>query len=234
MSLGEIRRSLRKYASKQKAKDLQWFFKTGPGEYGEGDVFIGVKVPDIRLVAKKYRDATLEEITVLLHSPVHEERFLALVFLVKRYSDGNEAGKKQIYDYYLDNTSFINNWDLVDTSAHYIMGAHLMDRDRSVLYSLAKSESLWERRISIMTTFHFIREGDFLTSIDLAEMLLSDEEDLIHKAVGWMLREVGNRNRSAEEKFLKKYYRNMPRVMLRYAIEKFPEPLRKSYLKGEV
>lgn len=232
MTLKDIRSALKEHADKEYAGRLQSFFRTGPGEYGEGDVFAGVRVPDIRRVARKYSNIKLQDIGGLLRSPVHEERFLALVFLVKGYISGNESRKARIYDFYLDNISRINNWDLVDSSAPYIMGAHLMDKDRSVLYSLARSDILWERRISIMSTFYFINENDFSTSIDLAEILLSDKEDLIHKAVGWMLREIGKRKLPAEEVFLKKHFRNMPRVMLRYAIEKFPEPLRKSYLNG--
>lgn len=234
MALEEIRQSLKKQSDKRQAKELQRFFKTGPGEYGEGDLFIGVKVPDIRRVAGKYRDVKFRDISRLLRSPVHEERFLALVFLVRKYSRGDEKEKKKIYDFYLANTRHINNWDLVDTSAGKIVGAHLVNRDRSVLYSLSRSGSIWERRISIIATSHFIWKESFETTLEIAENLLNDEEDLIHKAVGWMLREIGKRHLPSAESFLKRHYRKMPRVMLRYAIERYPEPLRKKYLNGVV
>lgn len=234
MTVHEIRTKLRKLGNKQRAKVLQGFFKTGPGEYGEGDVFLGIKVPELRRLAKEYQDITTKEIKQLLKSSIHEERLLALLILVLTYSKGNEIAKKRIYELYLKNTKFINNWDLVDGSAEYIVGDFLMDKSRKPLYSLAKSSDLWKRRIAMMSTFHFIKRHEFFETLKISRMLLSGEEDLIHKAVGWMLREVGKRHLPTEEKFLKEHYKKMPRTMLRYAIGKFPESKRQRYLKGNV
>ena len=234
MTVHEIRTKLRKLGNKQRAKVLQGFFKTGPGEYGEGDVFLGIKVPELRRLAKEYQDITTKEIKQLLKSSIHEERLLALLILVLTYSKGNEIAKKRIYELYLKNTKFINNWDLVDGSAEYIVGDFLMDKSRKPLYSLAKSSDLWKRRIAMMSTFHFIKRHEFSETLKISRMLLSGEEDLIHKAVGWMLREVGKRHLPTEEKFLKEHYKKMPRTMLRYAIGKFPESKRQRYLKGNV
>ncbi len=234
MSLKEIRTKLRKLGSKEKAKVLQGFFKTGPGEYGEGDIFLGIKVPEIRKLVREYQEISLKEIKQLLKSPFHEERLLGLLILVRVYSKGNQSEKKGIYELYLKSTRYINNWDLVDLTAHHIVGDFLMNRSRRPLYNLAKSADLWERRISILSTFHFIKQNEFSDTLKIAEKLLSDEEDLIHKAVGWMLREVGKRHLPSEEKFLKKHYKTMPRTMLRYAIERFPEAKRQRYLKGGV
>ena len=234
MSLKEIRTKLRKLGNKEKAEVLQGFFKTGPGEYGEGDIFLGIKVPEIRRLVKEYHEIPLKEIKQLLKSPFHEERLLALLILVRVYSKGNQSEKKGIYELYLKSTRYINNWDLVDLTAEHIVGDFLMNRSRRPLYKLAKSADLWERRISILSTFHFIKRDEFSDTLKIAEMLLSDEEDLIYKAVGWMLREVGKRHLPTEEKFLKKHYKTMPRTMLRYAIERFPEAKRQRYLKGEV
>ena len=234
MTVHEIRRKLRKLGNKQRAKVSQRFFKTAPGEYGEGDVFWGIKVPELRKLAKGYQDITTQEIKQLLMSSIHEERLLALLILVLTYAKGDESAKKRIYELYLENTKFINNWDLVDGSAEYIVGDFLMDKSKKPLYSLAKSSDLWERRIAIMSSFHFIKRHEFSQTLKISRMLLSDEEDLIHKAVGWMLREVGKRHLSTEEKFLKEHYKKMPRAMLRYAIEKFPESRRQRYLKGNI
>lgn len=234
MTVHEIRTKLRKLGNKQRAKVLQGFFKTGPGEYGEGDVFLGIKVPELRRLAKEYQDITTKEIKQLLKSSIHEERLLALLILVLTYSKGNEIAKKRIYELYLKNTKFINNWDLVDGSAEYIVGDFLMDKSRKPLYSLAKSSDLWKRRIAMMSTFHFIKRHEFFETLKISRMLLSGEEDLIHKAVGWMLREVGKRHLPTEEKFLKEHYKKMPRTMLRYAIERFPESKRQRYLNGNV
>jgi 3-methyladenine DNA glycosylase AlkD len=234
MIVQQIRGKLRQLGNKERAKVSQGFFKTGPGEYGEGDVFLGIKVPEIRSLAKEYQDITTKEIKQLLKSPIHEERLLALLILVRTYSKGNETTKGGIYGLYLENTTFINNWDLVDGSAEYIVGDFLMDKTKKPLYDLAKSRNMWERRISIMSTFHFIKRNEFSETLKISRMLLSDERDLIHKAVGWMLREVGKRHLPTEEKFLRKYYKKMPRTMLRYAIERFPESKRKSYLKGNI
>lgn len=225
---------MRECATETDAQILQRFFKTGPGEYGEGDRFIGVRVPAIRRVAKTFRDLTLDETIRLLHSDIHEERLLALIILTEKYRKGTDDEQKMVYELYLSNTRYINNWDLVDLSAEHIAGAYLRDRSREPLYSLAQSTMLWERRISVLSTFHLIKRGEFGETLRIAEMLLRDKEDLIHKAVGWMLREVGKRDRGVEEAFLKKHYRVMPRTMLRYAIEKFPEDLRQQYLKGTI
>ena len=234
MTIQQIKKRLKQLANKEKAEILQRFFKTGPGEYGEGDVFIGVKVPDLRKVAKDFRDIAIKDVIILLESAIHEERLLALLILVSKYVKGNETAKKEIYKLYLNKTKYINNWDLVDVTAQHIVGDYLMDKNKAPLYSLVRSEDLWERRIAIMATFYFIRNERYEDTLKIAKILLSDKEDLIHKAVGWMLREIGKKNMVAEEAFLKQHYKKMPRTMLRYAIEKFPEPKRKQYLKGEI
>jgi len=230
-SLEEIKKKLKSLGNKEKAKKHQRFFKTGPGEYGEGDVFIGVTVPELRRLSKEYKTIGRNEIKPLLQSPIHEERLLSLFILIHRYSKSDEPEQKRIYELYLKNTKFINNWDLVDSSAGHIVGAFLFDKSKNPLYDLAKSENLWERRISIISTCYFIKHKNFTDTLKIAKILLTDKEDLIHKAVGWMLREVENRDISVEENFLKKHYKNMPRTMLRYAIEKFPEKRRQMYLK---
>jgi 3-methyladenine DNA glycosylase AlkD len=234
MIVQNIQRRLQELGSREKAKVLQRFFKTGPGEYGEGDIFIGVKVPELRKLAKEYQEITVKEVKQLLKSAIHEERLLALFILVRIYSKGNETEKKRIYELYLKNTQFINNWDLVDGSAHHIIGAFLVDKSKEPLYILAKSKNLWERRISIISTFYFIKHDKHAETLKISEILLTDEQDLIHKAVGWMLREIGKRHMPTEENFLRKHYKRMPRTMLRYAIEKFPEDKRQGYLKGKI
>ncbi len=234
ISARDIQKRLREFASEEKARFLQGFFKTGAGQYGEGDRFLGVVVPDVRKVAKEYRDVYLGEITNLLSSPYHEDRLLALLMLAWAYEKGDVAVKKRIYGLYLKSTRFINNWDLVDLSAPNIVGGHLIDKNRKPLHALAKSRDLWKRRIAILATFAFIKRDDFSDVFTISETLLSDDHDLIHKAVGWMLREVGKRNDAVLEGFLKRHYRRMPRTMLRYAIERFPEAKRKRYLTGKV
>lgn len=234
MDSQQIVKILKQLADPQDSLHLQRYFKTGPGEYGEGDRFYGIRVPVLRKLSKQYRAIILSEIEKLLHSPMHEARLLALLILVEQYQKGGQREKDQIYKYYLANTTYINNWDLVDSSAHKIVGAMLFDKERKPLYKLVKSNNLWERRIAIMATFYFIKQNDFLETLTIAEKLLSDQHDLIHKAVGWMLREVGNRDRVVEETFLKQHYQNMPRTMLRYAVEKFPEKRRKDYLQGKI
>jgi len=234
MAIKHIQARLEELGDEERAKILQRFFKTGPGEYGEGDQFLGIRVPVLRKLAKEFRHIKAGEVKKLLRSPFHEERLLALLILVLKYSKGNEAARKRIYDLYMGHTDFINNWDLVDASAEHIVGAFLMDRSKQPLYRLSKSDHLWERRISIMATFHYIKQGEFSETLKISEMLISDPEDLIHKAVGWMLREIGKRELELEETFLKKHYTKMPRTMLRYAIEKFPEPKRQRYLKGKI
>ncbi len=234
MRLTELRKDLKKEANKEQAVNLQRFFKTGKGEYGEGDIFYGIKVPVQRSIARKHRDLPLSELQELLNSPIHEERLVSLFILVDQYARGDEKQKEKIFRFYLKNTHNINNWDLVDLSAPKIAGAHLSNRDKTILHKLAVSSNLWEKRISVLATIFFIRSLHFETTFQIAETLLNDKHDLIHKGVGWMLREVGNKNLDEEEKFLRKYYRQMPRTMLRYAIEKFPEEKRKAYLKGNI
>ena len=229
-----IQKRLRSFASKGRAALLQRYFKTGPGQYGEGDKFLGVMVPNIRLVVKEFRDAPLPEVMKLLRSPWHEERLLALLQLVDQFERGSEAVRKKVYSLYLKNTRFINNWDLVDLSAPKIVGPYLDGGSRALLYRFVLSKNLWERRIAVLATFPYIRQGDFTDALSLSEILLTDEEDLMHKAVGWMLREVGKKDVAVLEGFLRKHHRNMPRTSLRYAIERFPETKRKKYLKGMV
>jgi 3-methyladenine DNA glycosylase AlkD len=222
----DVRKELKSMADPDKAAILQRFFKTGPGQYGEGDIFIGVMVPQSRQVAKKFSQLPLGEVRTLLYSLIHEKRLVALLILAWRYSSASSSREKEeIVKFYLDNIKQVNNWDLVDLSAPNILGAHLVDRDdkRRLLYRLAGSENVWERRIAIVSTHHFIRNGDFSDTLKIAEMLLQDRHDLIHKAAGWMLREVGKRDAAAEEAFLEKHCSVMPRTMLRYAIEWLPE-----------
>jgi len=232
MSAAAIKRRLGALGNREDAKVLQWFFKTGPGEYGEGDVFAGVRVPVLRKLSGEFAGADESTLHALLESMVHEERLLALLILVRQFEKGNEAGRSRIYTFYLAHTNRINNWDLVDLSAPRVVGGYLVNRSRRLLYRLVKSTSLWERRIAVLATFAFVRQGDFADSLALAERLLGDREDLIHKAVGWMLREVGKRDLAVLETFLKPRCKTMPRTMLRYAIEKFPEPLRLAYLRA--
>ena len=227
-----LKREIAKLAKPQKATELQRFFKTGKGDYGEGDVFIGATVGEQRTVAKKFREIELPKLKPFLQSKIHEERLVALLILVEKFEKAGEEGKRKVFDFYFENLQGINNWDLVDLTAPKIVGSWLLDRDRSLLYKLAKSNDLWEKRISVLATFAFIREGDFKDSLAISEILLHDSHDLIHKAVGWMLREIGKRDLAAEERFLKKHYKEMPRTMLRYAIEKFEEKKRLAYLKG--
>lgn len=223
---------LRSEADPTAAAGMARFFKTGPGEYGEGDRFIGLKTPALRMVAKEFQDLPLAEVECLLHGEIHEERTLALSILVGQFATADDIVRKQVYDLYLANTQHINNWDLVDISAPQIVGGYLANRSRKPLDRLARSASLWERRISIVATFWFIRQREFADTLRIAEKLLVDREDLIHKATGWMLREVGKRDVSVLEEFLRKHAAVMPRTMLRYAIERFPEAKRRGYLKS--
>ncbi len=229
----QLLREFESLTNPAQAKNLQRFFKTGKGEYGEGDVFLGLTVPQQRILAKKYLNITSEEAEELLHSKIHEQRLTALIILTIKYNKNPEE-RKPIYQLYLRNTKHINNWDLVDLSAPRIVGEYLLDKDRSILRTLVQSKLLWERRIAVLATFTFISKKQFRDSLELAEILLHDQHDLIHKAVGWMLREIGKRELAVEEKFLQKHYRQMPRTMLRYAIEKFPEEKRKKYLHGTI
>lgn len=232
----QIRQEIKKHADPQKGKFLQRFFKTGKGEYAEHDVFIGITVPTSRLIAKKYKSLPLVLVKKLLTSRIHEERLIALLILIEQFKKGDEQLRKKIYDIYLANTQYINNWDLIDLSADRIVGEFLFhEKEIAALRELAGSESMWERRIAIMATFAFIKKGESAPTFQLAELLLHDKHDLIHKAVGWLLREVGKRVSEEEEvKFLAKHYKIMPRTMLRYAIERFPQETRKKYLLGEI
>ncbi len=228
-------RELQALGSPEAAAFAQRFFKTGPGQYGEGDVFLGVRVPAVRRLSRSYRAMSLEQLRQLLRSPFHEARLLALILLVYHFERGDASRRRRIFDLYLACTRWINNWDLVDVSAPNIVGAHLLETGRfEVLHRLAASNSLWERRISMLATLAFIRRDRFGEALGIAARLLHDPHDLIHKAVGWMLREIGQRDPQLEERFLDVYYREMPRTMLRYAIEKLPPERRRAYLAGEV
>ncbi len=227
-----LHRDIRKVSTRARASVSQRFFKSGKGEYGEGDRFLGTTVPDLRKLSVKYGDLPLTDVALLLKSPWHEERLLALLILVRQYQRGDEAARNAIYKLYLGNTRHINNWDLVDASADAIVGAHLYKGDRAVLRKLAQSRSLWERRIAILSSYHYIKKGEYEDTLTLAELLLRDEHDLIHKAVGWMLREIGKRDQAVEERFLKTHAAKMPRTMLRYAVERFPETLRRRFLNA--
>lgn len=225
IALGEPERKSKNYT----------FFKAFPGGYGEGDEFLGVRVPNIRKIAKKHKDIALKDLDIVITNKLHEVRQCAFFILVEKFNKvRNEEEMKRIVDYYLTFRQYCNNWDLVDGTAHKILGPYLMSRDKSLLYEFAHSKNLWENRIAIIATFYFISERKFEESLKIAEILLHHPHDLIHKAVGWMLREIGNRHRPTEEKFLHKYYKEMPRTMLRYAIEKFEPELRQKYLKGYI
>jgi 3-methyladenine DNA glycosylase AlkD len=246
IGLESLRAELKKLADPVRGKFLQRFFKTGKGEYAEGDVFIGINVPQLREVAKKYSSLDIKQLEELIKSKIHEERMVALFILINKYKTTNH--KKICFHFYIKNMRNINNWDLVDLSAPNIVGEHLFNNDQirikladknflaspeQILKNLAKSENLWERRIAVLATFWFIKNKQFNESLQIAQMLLTDKHDLIHKAVGWMLREIGKRDLPTEIKFLDKHYRKMPRTMLRYAIEKFPEKQRAVYLKKD-
>ncbi len=226
-----LRKELEKIKNPKKAQLLAGFFKTGRGEYGEGDKFLGVIVPKQRLIAKKlWPKISLAELQKSLNSEWHEERLTALIILTLKYKKADEAGRAKIFRLYLKNTKRVNNWDLVDLSAPNIVGNFLQNKGRKILFRLAKSKNLWERRIAVLATFQFIRHHDFKDALKIAEILIADKHDLIHKAVGWMLREIGKRNLAREEAFLKKHHLKMPRVMLRYAIEKFTPAKKRLYL----
>ncbi|HUJ12652.1 MAG TPA: DNA alkylation repair protein [Thermoanaerobaculia bacterium] len=229
-SLRSARKRLREFADRERAKFSLRFFKTAPGQYGAGDRFLGIRVPDVRRVARELRSLTLDDVRALLASKWHEERLLALVILVQRYARGADSERQTIYEMYLASTDRINNWDLVDVSAPQIVGAHLVERERNVLYQLSRSNDVWQRRIAVIATQRFIRAGELDDTFALAALLVDDKHDLIHKAVGWMLREAGKRDRARLEEFLDEFARCMPRTMLRYAIERLPNPLRQKYL----
>lgn len=232
MNLKEFKAELHSHQDPKKAQNLQRFFKTGPGEYGEGDIFLGIKVPTQRILVSKYKALKDADLISLLSSKIHEERLTALLILVLRYQSNKTSSdeKLRLFKICWDHKDSMNNWDLVDLTVYKIFGPYFFERNKKPLYKLASSKNLWHRRIAMMTTFHFIKQHVFNDALKIATMLLNDDEDLIHKAVGWMLREIGNRNINVEEEFLKIYAKKMPRTMLRYAIEKFPEKKRRYYL----
>jgi 3-methyladenine DNA glycosylase AlkD len=229
-----IRAELEALADPERARHAQRYFKTGPGEYAQGDVFLGIRVPLIRKLVRQHKNAELDVALQLLQGGKHEERLCALLLMVQMFERGDQAIQSEVYQAYLANTEHIDNWDLVDSSAHKILGAYVFARDRNVLYQLVASSDLWERRIAIVATAYCIARSDFQDTLELADLLLDDKQDLIHKAVGWMLREVGKKDFEVEHQFLRSRYKSMPRTMLRYAIERFPEDLRQAYLKGTV
>ncbi|MFH1916600.1 MAG: DNA alkylation repair protein [Nanoarchaeota archaeon] len=228
--LWELRGEFGLLKNPRKIEILSRFFKTGKGQYGEGDVFLGITVPMQRELAKKYVQLSLSDVKKLIWSDIHEHRLTGLLILVYKSKGADERLKKELFDFYMKNISRVNNWDLVDCTAERIVGAYISDKDRSILYSLVKSENLWERRIAMISCFHFIKKDDFADALKIAELLLEDKHDLIHKAVGWMLREIGKRDQTIEEEFLEKHKKTMPRTALRYAIERFPEEMRNYYL----
>lgn len=229
--LNDIIAEMEQLKDPEKAQVLSGFFKTGKGQYGEGDIFLGIKVPEQRRIAKKFSGLDLEDIRRLLYSKIHEHRLVALLVLINRYRNADAGGRQEVFDFYLSMTERINNWDLVDVSAPNIIGDYLIDKDRDILYTLAKSSSIWERRIAVISTLAFIKKGMYEDTLRISELLLDDKHDLIHKATGWMLRETGKRDQVVEERFLRKYHSRMPRTMLRYAIERFDNNLRKHYME---
>jgi 3-methyladenine DNA glycosylase AlkD len=233
-TLAAIRAELRRLGNPARGAHSQRFFKTGPGQYGEGDKFLGLTVPEMRVIVRNYRGLDDAAVQKMLLSPWHEERLVALLLMVDAYDRGDDSRRARIHRAYLANTARINNWDLVDASAGDIVGQHLEAGDISLLERLARSDDLWERRIAIVSTFHFIKRDEFRPTLKIATLLLGDSQDLIHKATGWMLREVGKRDRTNLDRFLKKHYKRMPRTMLRYAIERHPERVRKQYLAGTI
>ena len=234
MNVREVQERLRSLGNPESAAAAARYFKTGAGEYGNGDIFLGLRAAVMHALAKEYHPLPVDEITVLLRSPIHEDRLLALLILVRRVLRADEATKREVYRLYLAHTHYVNNWDLVDSSAREIVGGYLADKSRKPLDRLAASKSIWERRISIVATHYFIRQHDFADTMRIAERLLGDREDLIHKAVGWMLREVGKKDLSVLEQFLRRHGKVMPRTALRYAIERFPEETRRGYLRGAI
>jgi len=231
-SLKNFKKELRQLANPTKALTLQRFFKTGKGEYGEGDRFLGITVPLQRKLVQSYVKLNLKDLKILLRSKLHEERLSGLLILVKQYQQAEHPKtQEKIFKFYLQHTKHINNWDLVDLTAYHIVGHYLFDKEPNILYQLAKSRNLWERRIAIVATYYFIRQKSFQPTLTLAAMLLQDHEDLLHKACGWMLRELGKRDLKILEAFLQKHYQKMPRTMLRYTIEKFPQKRRKEILE---
>ncbi len=230
MSYREIELLLEKLANPQNATHMQRFFKTGPGQYGEGDRFLGIKIPELRKLAAEFKSLPLDDCRSLLQSEFHEERMLALFLLIRHYKKGNPDTKTTIYKMYMDNTRYIDNWDLVDSSAMHIVGHYLKDKDHEILIQMARAGDLWQRRIAVIATFTYIKASSYDTALKIIEILVNDPHDLIQKATGWMLREIGKRDLQTEEDFLDAHAATMPRTMLRYAIEKFPPEKRKHYL----
>jgi len=232
----DIKKELQKYINPEKAVHYPKFFQAYEGGYGEGDKFIGVTVPNQRKVAKKYyKTISIKDVEKLLQQDIHEYRQTALFILTYKYEKSEETGrKKETVDIYISNTDYINNWDLVDSSAYKILGDYLFDKDKKLLYKMANSSNMWEQRIAIIATLNFIKKGNFEDTLNISKSLIDHDHDLIHKAVGWMLREVGKKNYDVEYNFLIKYYKNMPRTMLRYSIEKFDEEVRQKFLKGKI
>lgn len=230
--LGKLQKELKKLENKKRALLLQGYFKTKEGEYGFGDIFIGLTVPQSRQLAIKYKSLTFLEIAALLSSKIHEERLIALLILVHKFKT-EPLEQRRIFDFYIKNRKYVNNWDLVDLSSHEIIGEYLIDKPKDILIKFANSQNLWEKRIAVISTFRFIKNKKYSDALKIAEILIEDREDLVQKAVGWMLREIGKKNLEKEEQFLKKNHKKMGRTALRYAIEKFPEKLRLTYLKGE-
>ncbi len=216
----QIKKELKNLADPERAAHSSRYFKTGKGEYGEGDKFLGIVMPDQRKVAKAHRDLPFKEVQKLLESAYHEHRMTGFLILTYKFAKADEKRRREIYNFYYKNRKYSNNWDLVDVIVPKIMGAWLLDKKRDVLYKLARSKSLWDRRIAVLSTFAFIDQSDFEDALKIAEILVNDEHDLIHKAVGWALREIGKKDAEAERGFLRKYHKAMPRVMYRYAIEK--------------
>jgi len=230
----KISAAIHKQANPERAKFVQIFFKTGPGQYAEGDIFLGISVPECRAIAKQFSDLPLSDINKLLKSKYHEERLIALLLLINNYQISDSQKQKTIVELYLKSTKYINNWDLVDLSAAKILGQYLQNKKRKILYQLTKSKQLWEQRIAIVATYHFIKQNDHKDTLKISTILLNHKHDLMHKAVGWMLREVGKQDLPSLQKFLKTHYKIMPRTMLRYSIEKFPKSIRQKYLKGQI
>lgn len=232
--LSLCKKEIKDTANSGQAKKAVRFFKTGPGDYGEGDKFLGLNMSQQKRIAYKFENLNFLQIKELLYSEFHEHRMVALLILIQKFEKGDKDTKQKIFNFYIKHSKQVNNWDLVDTSAHKIAGIYLLKKNKDVLYRMAKSTNLWQRRIAIVSTVAFIKEGEFNPTLKVAKMLLKDGHDLIHKAVGWMLREVGKKDLAVEEKFLKKYHKSMPRTMLRYAIERFPEEKRQTYIRGRV
>lgn len=226
----QLENDIKKHSDPKKALLLQRYFKTGPGQFGDGDVFLGLTVPQSRTLAGKYNDISLPQAKKLLYSKFHEKRLIALLILIEKFNKGNEKTKKDIFEFYLKNSKQVNNWDLVDSSAHVVVGEYLLDKSRKILYKLARSKNLWQKRISVISTMTFIAHSDFSDALKISEILLIDPHDLIHKAVGWVLREVGKKSLKHELTFLNKYAATMPRTSLRYSIERFPEKLKIKYM----